>query len=106
MKKLFYFIPILFSTKLYAQYSEQNALQSESLMTTVEESGTPILGKTLYQRNRGTVIGIQRGAVTAIDMGVEAHWRKLSLFNPNILGATANLNYNFGHNVIGYQAGF
>ena len=106
MKRLFYFISILISSKLSAQYSEQNGIQSESLIAPIQEGGLPILGKTLYQHNRGAIVGIQRGAVTDIELGVEAHWRKLSLFNPNILGATANFNYNFGHNVIGYQAGF
>ena len=61
--------------------------------------------KKLYQRNRGAIIGLQRGAVSAIELGAEAHWRKLSLTNPTIIGATANLGYNFGHHTIGYQAG-
>ena len=61
--------------------------------------------KKLYQRNHGAILGLQRGAVTAIEIGAEAHWRKLSLTNPTIVGATANLGYNFGHHTIGYQAG-
>src|SRR5687768_4954132 len=61
--------------------------------------------KKLFQNNRGAIIGVQRGAVTAIEIGAEAHWRKLSLSNPRIIGATANLGYNFGKHVIGYQAG-
>jgi hypothetical protein len=61
--------------------------------------------KKLYQRNHGAILGLQRGAVTALELGAEAHWRKLSLTNPTIVGATANLGYNFGHHTIGYQAG-
>lgn len=61
--------------------------------------------KKLLQRNHGVILGLQRGVVTAIEMGVEAHWRKLSLRDPRIVGATANLNYNFGKHVVGYQAG-
>ena len=61
--------------------------------------------KKLLQRNHGAIFGLQRGGVTAIELGAEAHWRKLSLSNPTIIGATANLGYNFGKHVIGYQAG-
>lgn len=61
--------------------------------------------KKLLQRNHGAILGLQRGGVTAIELGAEAHWRKLSLSNPTIIGATANLGYNFGKHVIGYQAG-
>ncbi len=61
--------------------------------------------KKLLQRNHGAILGLQRGGVTAIEIGAEAHWRKLSLTNPTIVGATANLGYNFGKHVIGYQAG-
>ena len=70
-----------------------------------DESIVASYKKKLLQRNRGAIIGLQRGAVTAIEIGAEAHWRKLSLSNPTIIGATANLGYNFGHHVIGYQAG-
>jgi hypothetical protein len=59
----------------------------------------------LYQHNYGVIIGMQRGAVTSIELGAEAHWRKLSLFHPRIIGATANFNYNIGHHTIGYQVG-
>ena len=61
--------------------------------------------KKLFQRNYGAILGWQRGAVSAIEFGAEGHWRKLSLTNPSIVGATANLSYNFGHHTIGYQAG-
>ena len=61
--------------------------------------------KKLLQRNHGAILGLQRGGVTALVLGAEAHWRKLSLNNPTIIGATANLGYNFGKHVIGYQAG-
>lgn len=67
--------------------------------------GSTNFKKKLFQNNRGAIIGLQRGAVTAIELGAEAHWRKLSLSNPRIIGATANLGYNFGKHVIGYQAG-
>ncbi|MGI8599381.1 MAG: hypothetical protein ACR2KB_09000 [Chitinophagaceae bacterium] len=61
--------------------------------------------RKLYQRNHGAIIGIQRGSATSFEMGYEAHWRKLSLLKPHILGATANMEYNIANNVMGYKAG-
>jgi hypothetical protein len=61
--------------------------------------------RKLFQRNTGMIIGLQRGKYTSLEFGGEAHWRKISLLKPNIIGATANLAYNFGNNVLGYHAG-
>ncbi len=59
----------------------------------------------LLQRNYGVIIGLQRGRNTFFEMGGEAHWRKMSRKNPRILGASVNMEYNFGHHIIGYKAG-
>lgn len=61
--------------------------------------------KKLYQRNYGAILGLQRGAQTAIEMGGEMHWRKMALRKPRITGASANLEYNFGNHVLGYKVG-
>lgn len=61
--------------------------------------------RKLYQRNTGMIIGLQRGKYTSLELGGEAHWRKISLLKPHIIGATANLSYNPGRNVLGYHAG-
>lgn len=61
--------------------------------------------RKLYQRNTGMILGLQRGKFTSIELGGEAHWRKISLFKPHIIGATANMDYNFENNVLGYKAG-
>jgi hypothetical protein len=61
--------------------------------------------KKLFQRNTGMILGWQRGRYTAIELGVEGHWRKISLLKPHVIGATVNLEYNFGNNVLGYRAG-
>jgi hypothetical protein len=61
--------------------------------------------RKLFQRNTGMIIGVQRGKYTSIELGGEAHWRKISLLKPHIIGATANLSYNLGNNVLGYHAG-
>lgn len=65
----------------------------------------PAYPAKLFQRNYGAIIGLQRGSVTSVELGGEAHWRKISLKKPHIIGATANLEYNFGNHVIGYKAG-
>jgi hypothetical protein len=61
--------------------------------------------RKLYQRNSGAIVGIQRGNITSIEFGGEMHWRKMAFRKPTITGVTANLEYNFGHHVLGYKAG-
>ena len=68
-----------------------------------DDNGSPFSRRKLFQRNTGVIIGIQRGKATYIELGGEAHWRKMSLSNPHIIGATTNLEYNFGNNVLGYK---
>lgn len=61
--------------------------------------------KKLLQRNHGVIVGIQRGRSTAIELGGEAHWRKISLKKPQIIGATANMEYDFSQHMVGYKVG-
>jgi hypothetical protein len=60
----------------------------------------------LSQRNYGVILGLQRGKSTFFEFGSEIHWRKVKLNNPRLVAATANVAYNPGANVLGYQAGF
>ena len=62
--------------------------------------------RKLYQRNTGIIIGLQRGKYTSLELGGEAHWRKISLLKPHIIGATANLSYNPGKNVLAIMQAF
>jgi hypothetical protein len=59
----------------------------------------------LFQRNHGMIVGLQRGKYTTIEFGGEIHWRKISLSKPRLFATTANMEYNFSDNVIGYKAG-
>ncbi len=61
--------------------------------------------KKLYQQNHGAIIGLQKGAGTAFELGYEAHWRKMSLLKPHITGATTNIEYDFANHLIAYKAG-
>jgi hypothetical protein len=89
---------------LNAQLAWRPSVISESDFYTNYNYQAPFK-KKLFQHNTGAILGMQRGGITAIELGAEAHWRKLSLTHPSIIGATANFNYNFGRHVVGYQAG-
>ncbi len=88
-----------------AQVAYNNLYSSSQFATTVLDDNLPFAKRILFQRNTGMVLGLQRGKYANIELGGEAHWRKISLTNPHIIGATANLEYNFEKNVLGYKAG-
>ena len=96
---------------LLAVSTLQATAQNQAFSFTGEEASSGLSAKPtfpprkLFQRNTGIILGWQRGRSTFIEMGVEAHWRKISLLKPHIIGATANMEYNFGNNVLGYKAG-
>ncbi len=99
---------LLFQLSLRAQMAfTSNAVNTADNFNTSQYTTYPLFGaaRKLYQRNRGVIIGLQKGRYTSIELGGEAHWRKISLRNPRIIGATANMEYNFSNHVIGYKAG-
>jgi hypothetical protein len=104
MKK-FLLLLILFPFFTYAQIAWTSAPQIEKPNYNSNFSFSNSQKRKLLQRNHGVILGLQRGSVTAFEMGVEAHWRKLAFRKPKIVGATANIGYNFGKHVVGYQAG-
>lgn len=80
-----------------------NAQHQMPVVNTGYFTGLPI--PKLYQRNTGVILGLQKGRSTFIELGAEAHWRKISLRKPRITGATVSMEYNFGNHVVGYKAG-
>lgn len=90
---------------LQAQFNLMAGPVPESDFTEYKVGHFPFAGKKLKQRNQGVILGLQRGRSTAIELGGEAHWRKISLRDPQIIGATANLEYNFSEHMVGYKAG-
>jgi hypothetical protein len=80
-------------------------LLTDASITGGHLAAPPLFSRKLYQRNTGMILGLQKGKYTNLELGGEAHWRKISLLKPYIYGATANLEYNFEENVIGYKAG-
>lgn len=105
MKRFICFLILLFSVSVKAQLFF-NGFQQTAI---VESANDPFAflspPRKLFQRNHGVIIGLQRGRSTAIELGGEAHWRKMALQKPRITGATGNMEYNFGDHVIGYKAG-
>jgi hypothetical protein len=86
-----------------AQMQDHTLTEAVSFSAFSPAAGLP--PRKLFQRNTGMILGWQRGRYTAIELGVEGHWRKISLVKPHIIGATVNMEYNFGSNVLGYKAG-
>jgi hypothetical protein len=104
--KIFYcLLTLCFSMPAIAQTDVVLPTLISPFQSYSDEGGTRPFKKKLFQRNSGAIVGVQRGAATAIELGGEAHWRKLSLSNPHIIGASTNLEYNFGGHVLGYKAG-
>lgn len=96
------FIVILFSCFISSSLLAQTSIDLNPFNNNKDKKKDT---KKLYQKNHGAIIGIQKGAGTAFEMGYEMHWRKMSLFNPHISGATANMEYDFGNHLIAYKAG-
>lgn len=95
---------VLFPLLSYAQADAVTFLPAHSFLD-YKNIATKSPKRKLLQRNTGAIIGVQRGAGTAFELGAEAHWRKLSLSNSRIVGATTNLEYNFSEHIIGYKIG-
>lgn len=54
----------------------------------------------------GAYVGLQRGKYTVPEFGGEYLWKKIRLKKPIIHAAHAGFNYNFKHNVLGYDMGY
>ncbi len=57
-------------------------------------------------RKSGPFIGIQRGKYTVLEIGGEMIWKKVRIKKPLTQAINANFNYNFKHNVLGFDAGY
>ena len=103
--KILLLIPALFITHFVDAQVAFYPVEYSFLQTNDLSENLKAPGRKLFQRNSGMILGLQRGKFTSIELGGEAHWRKISLLKPRITGATANLEYNFGSNILGYKAG-
>jgi hypothetical protein len=98
MKKLLFFSLLFFGIirTAYPQYS----LPPTALFKDIRAHEAK-----LFQRGYGMIGGLQKGKLVFLDLGAEYHWRKISLFNPRLYSATANMEYNLRNNVLGYKVG-
>lgn len=54
----------------------------------------------------GPYFGLQRGKYTVLEIGGERQWKKISLKDPHIHAVHTGFNYNFKHNILGFDAGY
>lgn len=57
-------------------------------------------------RKSGPFLGVQRGKYTVMELGGETVWKQIRLKKPLTQAIHANFNYNFKHNVMGFDAGY
>ena len=103
--KLFCFLLVAF---LPIYLNAQSAVDVEPTTFTYSQNSFSYSGPfipKLYQRNTGALLGVQRGQYTFIEMGGEAHWRKIGLKKSNITATSVTMEYNPLNHVIGYKAG-
>lgn len=109
MKVLLCVLFFLFYFSCSAQYAYTNTFLNDAPASPTPDyfkyASQSSSAKKLFQHNTGMILGLQRGSNTAIELGGEAHWRKISLLKPHIIGATANLEYDVSNHIIGYKAG-
>ncbi len=69
----------------------------------------PSLKDKLFEikiRKSGPFIGLQRGNYTNFELGGEMIWKKVRISKPHTQAGYANMNYNFKHNVLGFDLGY
>ncbi len=54
----------------------------------------------------GPYLGIQRGKYTVAAAGVERQWKRITLRTAQTHAAHTGFNYNFRHNVLGFDLGY
>ncbi|MGK7391364.1 MAG: hypothetical protein ACNS60_13495 [Candidatus Cyclobacteriaceae bacterium M2_1C_046] len=69
-----------------------------------ERKGIRLPKYVATKRSFGMIGGIERGNITFLELGVESHWKKIRLKNARTLAANVNMEYNFGNNILGYNA--
>lgn len=97
---LFYLALILFVIRVQTGHSEDIPTFKLGLSPAPEGSNK----LRVFTRAYGLIAGLQGGRLTFIEMGLESHWRKITISKPRLLGISANVEYNWGYNILGYKA--
>ncbi len=67
--------------------------------------GIPLPKYVATKKAFGLIGGVERGKFTFLELGIEQHWKKFKLKRAPTFAINANMEYNFGYNVLGYNAG-
>lgn len=67
--------------------------------------GIPMPKYVATKRAFGMIGGVERGKFTFVELGIEQHFKKFKLKRAPTFALNANMEYNFGHNILGYNAG-
>jgi hypothetical protein len=54
----------------------------------------------------GPYFGLQRGAYTVLELGVERQWKQVKIKTSETQALHMGFNYNFKYNVLGYDFGY
>lgn len=57
-------------------------------------------------KKSGPYIGLQRGKYTVMELGGEMIWKKVRIKKPLTQAVNGGFNYNFKHNILGFDAGY
>jgi len=57
-------------------------------------------------KKMGPYVGWQRGKYNVGELGVEAQWKKIKLSKSKTHAINTGFNYNYTHNVLGYDLGY
>ena len=85
-------------------YKQQNYLSEKSSVSNFQQNFDNKF--KIRKQGFGTIVGLQRGSITNIVLGGEYHWKKMRFTRPKLWAANFSIEYNFGHNIAGYRAGF
>ena len=84
--------------------SQKKASLEQSRKENIFGKKKPLL--EIKVKKMGPYFGIQRGEFTIAEFGVERQWKRVRLINPQTHAAHLGFNYNFKHNILGYDLGY
>lgn len=92
MHKLLLWICLLLPLATFAQNDQE------------EKKGIRLPKYVATKRSVGMIGGMEFGNLTFLELGVEGHWKRIRLKKARLLAVNANMEYNFGNNILGYNA--
>lgn len=101
IKSLFLIISLFAFNLLNAQVINKSVCAFPLGIKEIDQSQIKI-----FTRSYGMIIGLQKGKYTFIELGGEVHWRKILALKPRLWAITANMEYNFNENILGYKLTF